>query len=80
MTSPDRLDSTVSWVVGVSLPRNSRLTNVTMSARMMSRMAPASFSGGRRWVFRGAVIGRYTVRLKFGLVPYSANEANRTTN
>ena len=58
MTSPDRLDSTVSWVVGVSLPRNSRLTNVTMSARMMSRIAPASFSGGRRWVFSGAVIGR----------------------
>ena len=48
MTRPDRLDSMVSWVVGVSLPRNSRLTNVVMSARMMSRMAPAIFSGGRR--------------------------------
>ena len=69
ITRPARLETTVNCSVGVSFPRNCRKTNVVMSANMASRTTPASFSGGRRWVFRGAVIGRYTVRLKFGLVP-----------
>ena len=80
ITRPDRVEIRVKSVVGVSFPRNWRNTNVVISAKITSRIKPASFSGGRRWVFRGAVIGRYTERLKLGLVPYSANEANRTTN
>ena len=53
----------------VFLQFRGKLTNVTTSAKMISRMRPASFRGGRRSLFRGAVICRYTVRLKFGLVP-----------
>lgn len=40
-----------------------------INAVTSSRMMPASLSGGRRSEFRGAVMVRYTVRLKFGLVP-----------
>ena len=59
-------------------PRNWKYTRTIAAMVSSDKISPANLYGGLRAVFSGAVI-RYTVRLKFGLTPYSANDANRTT-
>ena len=68
----------VSFSVVTRSPRNWRKTNTVATIISSASTRPANLYGGVRDSFTGAVM-RYTVRLKFGSVPYSANEANRTT-